>query len=77
MTPHRDIPGVTRDFRDDELRQIEGKWKSSIEKKIDVLGTRIGNIERLAWFAVGGLFVIGGIVSFLGGTIIKVLSKAI
>lgn len=76
MAP-RDIAGVTRDFRDDELRQIEAKWKSSIEAKVDALGTRIGNIERLAWFAVGGLFVIGGIVSFLGGTILKVLSKAV
>lgn len=69
----RDIPGVTRDFRDDELRQIEAKWKSAIETKVDALTMRIASIERLAYTALGGLIVIGALGSFLGGTILNIL----
>lgn len=73
----RDIPGVTRDFMESELRQIEAKWKSSMEAKIDALGRRISTIERLIWIAVGGMLVITGLLSFLGGTILKVLQHAV
>ena len=72
----RDIPGVTRDFRDDELRQIEAKWKSSIEKKVDSMDGRLRVMERLMFIGLGGLLVIAGLVSFLGGTILKVLQHA-
>ncbi len=76
MTPPRDIPGVTRDFRDDELRQIEGKWKSSIEKKVDALDLRIRFIEKLIYTGLGGIIIIGALMSFISGTLLKILQHA-
>lgn len=38
------------------------------------LDTRLQTIERLVWIAVGGVVVIGGLTSFVGGSILKLLS---
>ncbi len=76
MTPPRDIPGVTRDFRDDELRDVDRRWKSDFQVKLDSMDGRLRVIERMIWLGLGGLIVIGGLVSFLGGTILKVLQHA-
>lgn len=72
--PNRDIPGVTRDFRDDELKQIEAKWKSSMETKVDALDARVRVIERMVWVGFGGMGVIAGMVGIYGHNIMKVLS---
>ena len=42
------------------------KWLGGIEG-------RLQNIERLVWIAVGGVVVIGGLVSFIGSNILKFL----
>ena len=36
---------------------------------------RIRTLERLVWIAVGGVVVVGGIVSIVGGNILKLLAK--
>ena len=36
---------------------------------------RLRTLERLIWIAVGGLVVVGGIVSIVGGNILKLLSR--
>ena len=36
---------------------------------------RIRVLERLVWIAVGGVIVTGGIVSIVGGNILKILSR--
>jgi hypothetical protein len=58
------------------LRQIEGRWKSDISSKVDALDVRVRTIERMIYIAIGGIIVIGGLVSFLGGTILKILQHA-
>src|SRR6185436_6675365 len=47
------------------------------ETKASVLAmdNRLRTIERLVWIAVGGLIVVGGLVSIIGGSILKLLAK--
>lgn len=47
------------------------KMTSSIEK----IDTRMRTIERLTWIAVGGVVVIAGIVSVIGGNILRLLAS--
>lgn len=48
--------------------QSAQKWLGGIE-------SRLQTIERLVWIAVGGVVVIGGLTTFVGGNILKLLAR--
>lgn len=38
----------------------------TVKRTLDVLDDRLRKIERLAWIAVGGILVIGGVITLIG-----------
>lgn len=64
------------DFTEDELKQIDAKWKSNFDLKLDALGERVRIIERLVWIAVGGTGVLAT-VAMIGVTLVIEQSKQI
>lgn len=72
----RDIPGVHLEFTEAELRQLDGGWKSAMQLKVDRMDDRLRAVERMAYIGLGGLIVVGGIVTIYGQQILKVLSHA-
>ena len=40
----------------------------------DMLFSKLESIQRLVWIAVGGVVVIGALISMVGGTIMKLLT---
>lgn len=65
--------GRMADLTEYELRQIEGKWKSQIEKKVDGIDSRMRVVERLIWIGIGGLIVVAGLVTMIGTRILELL----
>lgn len=47
---------------------------TTTRKSLGGIDDRLRTLERLVWIAVGGVFVIGAIVSIVGGNIMKLLT---
>ncbi len=58
----------------EELRNIEGRWKSDVDLKLDRADIRLRVIERLVWIASGGVIVLGA-VSMIGVSILISFSQ--
>ena len=58
------------DMTDAEMRQIESRWKSDVDLKLDRVDGRVRIIERLVWIAAGGVAVLSA-VSVIGVTILS------
>ena len=43
---------------EEELRRLEGRWKSDMDLKVDRVDGRVRTIERLVWIATGGVSVL-------------------
>ena len=57
-----------------DLAHINGTDLGTNQSLRDIYD-RIRTLERLVWIAVGGVVVTGGIVSIVGGNILKLLAK--
>lgn len=53
-----------RSVSDKNMRE----WLTAIEE-------RLRTVERLVWIAVGGVVVLGGIITLIGGNILRLLAK--
>ena len=62
------------DFTEAQLAQLEARWKSDMQAKVDDMDTRLQVIERLVWVGIGGIVVLGGLVSIIGTNILKLLA---
>lgn len=63
-------------FTEAQLVQLEARWKSDIQAKVDSMDARVRVIERLVWIGVGGIVVLGGLVSIIGNNILRLLAHA-
>lgn len=51
--------------------------ESGLKEWLSAVDARQRVIERLVWIAVGGLLVIGALVSIIGGSILKLLATSV
>ena len=63
------------ELTEQEIRRIEGRWKSDMDKKVDDINSRLRQVERLVWIAVGGSGVIGALVLIVGNHLAGLLTR--
>jgi len=65
------------DNEDVHIQATVAVLNSTIKRHDDALGeifARLGKIERLIYIGIGGVIVIGGLVTIVGGKILRLLA---